>query len=807
MNRDVEVLETRRRELETSLQRELNEGQQELYDTYLHLARQAWQADDIELAYHHLNRCPERLRKTAWFDLKRQCFPPFRAFAGRNCVAISDDGHWLATAGEKNKVNVWDLRTGELRQLKLHGHAVSAVDFSRNGKWLATAAGDEVILWDIKNGWAPRMLSKHPAPITDLEFSPDGKRLASASSPDWTKGRVLLFDLETDETAILPDALFSVAFNHDGTLLATFRFSDTYELVVWDLLVDQGDIDASPLIIDRRRYRGPTALSDHPVFHPTRNELAEYNPEEPSRIDFWDVDSHRSIGHFEIDMNVHRLAYSYDGKRVVCAGTVRTKAGTSKFRTVTWNLVTREKEQILPWYASAVTCVLCSPNGKQLATADAQTVKLWNVTAPPDPTEAILDAIGEMNVGRHDWPGCGGTGARMNTPYGENMPIDWGGMDEAERQRRQQLPEWPHLTLVPETAKNIKWAVPLGSRTYGNPVVANGKTFVGTNNAAGYLRRYPSRVDLGVLLCFDEETGHFRWQHSNEKLPRRRVQDWELQGVCSTPTVDGDRLWDVSNRGEVVCLDTEGYHDGEDGGEIQREWGRIFDSMRSGDPTRDQVGPIVNPLNDGKVADQLLELTAERGVDLPEKVTVATDEPSREWSLTATIADAERQFRVQLVGPKLSAFKLITLDDKDEADVVWKFNMMNELGVSQHSMANCSIVSANNVLFVCTSNGVDASHENLPAPDAPSFIALDRDTGKVLWTDNSPGQNILHAQWASPCYGVFAGQPQVIFPGGDGWLYSFDPEGDSKGGSKTALEVRRQSENIQMDPRWQRNAE
>ncbi|HUG67986.1 MAG TPA: PQQ-binding-like beta-propeller repeat protein, partial [Pirellulaceae bacterium] len=55
---------------------------------------------------------------------------------------------------------------------------------------------------------------------------------------------------------------------------------------------------------------------------------------------------------------------------------------------------------------------------------------------------------------------------------------------------------------------------------------------------------------------------------------------------------------------------------------------------------------------------------------------------------------------------------------------------------------------------------------------------------KVLWTDNSPGKNILHAQWASPSYGVFEGQPQVIFPGGDGWVYSFDPRGDGQGGSK-----------------------
>ena len=52
--------------------------------------------------------------------------------------------------------------------------------------------------------------------------------------------------------------------------------------------------------------------------------------------------------------------------------------------------------------------------------------------------------------------------------------------------------------------QNILWTAPLGSQSYGNPVVANGKVFVGTNNGFGYLQRYPARTDLGCLLCFDE---------------------------------------------------------------------------------------------------------------------------------------------------------------------------------------------------------------------------------------------------------------------------------------------------------------
>jgi outer membrane protein assembly factor BamB len=99
-------------------------------------------------------------------------------------------------------------------------------------------------------------------------------------------------------------------------------------------------------------------------------------------------------------------------------------------------------------------------------------------------------------------------------------------------------------------------------------------------------------------------------------------------------------------------------------------------------------------------------------------------------------------------------------------------------------MSTCSPLIVDEALFVCTSNGVNETHVQVPAPDAPSFLAMNRNTGEVLWSDNSPGSNILHGQWASPSYGVFDGQPQVLFPGGDGWLYSFDPSGDGQGNSR-----------------------
>jgi RNA polymerase sigma factor (sigma-70 family) len=109
------------------------------------------------------------------------------------------------------------------------------------------------------------------------------------------------------------------------------------------------------------------------------------------------------------------------------------------------------------------------------------------------------------------------------------------------------------------------------------------------------------------------------------------------------------------------------------------------------------------------------------------------------------------------------------------ADIVWEFDLMKELNVFPHAKSVSSPLIVGDLLVVVTGNGVDDSHVKVPAPLAPSFIALNKVTGKVVWQDNSPGADILHGQWASPAYGTIAGKPQVVFPGGDGWLRGFEP--------------------------------
>jgi len=262
------------------------------------------------------------------------------------------------------------------------------------------------------------------------------------------------------------------------------------------------------------------------------------------------------------------------------------------------------------------------------------------------------------------WPLFGGTAQRnmVNTTE-TGIPTEWEvAWNETEQGKVADLSK----------SKHIKWVARLGTRAYGGPVVAGGKVFVGTNNDAP---RDPAiKGDKGVLMCFAENDGKFLWQAVHDKLPSGNVNDWPKEGLCSTPLVEGDKVYYVNNRCEVVCAEADG-------------------------------DPVTK-----------------------------------------------------------------------KAKIVWKLDMIKELNVFPHNMSACSPVAIGDLVFIVTANGVDEDHLNIPSPQAPSFIAINKKTGKLVWKDASPGKLIMHGQWSNPVYATVNGKGQIIFPGGDGWLYAFEPE-------------------------------
>ncbi|MBP9947303.1 MAG: PQQ-binding-like beta-propeller repeat protein, partial [Vicinamibacteria bacterium] len=96
--------------------------------------------------------------------------------------------------------------------------------------------------------------------------------------------------------------------------------------------------------------------------------------------------------------------------------------------------------------------------------------------------------------------------------------------------------------------------------------------------------------------------------------------------------------------------------------------------------------------------------------------------------------------------------------------------------VFPHNLAASSPLVVDGVIYATTGNGVDEGHVNIPSPLAPSFVAIDAKTGKLIWESAEPGTKIIHGNWSNAAYGMVKGKPQVVFGGGDGWVYGFEPK-------------------------------
>lgn len=111
-----------------------------------------------------------------------------------------------------------------------------------------------------------------------------------------------------------------------------------------------------------------------------------------------------------------------------------------------------------------------------------------------------------------------------------------------------------------------------------------------------------------------------------------------------------------------------------------------------------------------------------------------------------------------------------------DGKILWKFDMMEEVGAFPHNMSNSSPAIYGDLIFVSTSNGQDESHVNIPSPKAPSIIAINKKTAKLVWEANQVGDKILHGQWSSPAVAKIGDGVQVIIGQGDGKTRSYEAE-------------------------------
>lgn len=180
-------------------------------------------------------------------------------------------------------------------------------------------------------------------------------------------------------------------------------------------------------------------------------------------------------------------------------------------------------------------------------------------------------------------------------------------------------------------------------------------------------------ADIGLLECLDRGTGTLIWKVEHQKL-LNRIHDMPSTPIGSRPFVDHDRVYYMSNRGELCCV-----------------------ALSDGHP-------------------------------------------------------------------------------------LWHLDMVKDLKIFKRDPMDVGIlmpspVVVGGLVYCVTGNGATPTAPGVWSvlqPDAPSFLAVNKDTHKVIWSANSPGRNIAYGQWSTPAFATVDGIEEVLFPGGDGYLYSFE---------------------------------
>ncbi len=274
-------------------------------------------------------------------------------------LAFHPDPSFVATGHDDGSIGYWDAPGHHpvfAKSLTFHKKPISALAISPDGKLLTAASEDKTVsVWDLLTGKYVGVLTGHTDRVPALAWHPSGKYIVSAG---WdTTARV--WDAGTLQPVVLLNAhamqVTALAFSADGRLLAS---GDSWQSVrVWDfetrkilhcLKIPNGEINTLAFSQDGNYL----ACNGERIIHlwnpRTGQAYADIGPRPKAKTS---------------------VSLSPDGARLLSNG----GGGAARI----WNARTRQTLTTLD-SKDAVQTVAFSPDGKWIAGAIANRIRLWD---------------------------------------------------------------------------------------------------------------------------------------------------------------------------------------------------------------------------------------------------------------------------------------------------------------------------------------------------------------------------------------------------------------------------------------------
>ena len=274
-------------------------------------------------------------------------------------VAVSPDGKMLAGGDFEGVIWLWDIDTGEHRQIRTPHKIVDEVMFSPDRQTLVSSRESDTRLWDIATGEFKARL-EDTAGTNNIVFNSDGTILYGAS-----RNELRLWDPDTGkikmrlgvESSYRPRPIFSP----DGQTIASANEKD-YTVQLWDPQTGQLK-NALPM----------TRRVSSIAFSPDGHTLAVSTD---SEIVLWEPNTGKQNAILTKKKAFYYLLFSPDGRTLAA----RSESGIHLWNIDTTDIQKSELRHTITGYGWEVNSIAFSPDGKSLASGYRhKNIKLWDV--------------------------------------------------------------------------------------------------------------------------------------------------------------------------------------------------------------------------------------------------------------------------------------------------------------------------------------------------------------------------------------------------------------------------------------------